>query len=161
MKPYTIIRHRTGSIGLRLCGLGPRFIPCRGIKQIQQLFEENTTWAKKRSIKNIKKMLKNSDSVISLWRERRIIGFGRATTDEIYRATLWDVVIKKEEQGSGFGKIIINALLTSNQLKNVEKVYLMTSSSTSFYRQCGFKQVKNQTLMLIKEGDLSRQLLED
>ena len=153
MKPYTIIKHRTGSLGLRLCGLGPRFIPCRGIRQIQQLFEENTTWAKNRSIKNIKKMLEKSDAVISLWRERRIIGFGRATTDEIYRATLWDVVIKKEEQGSGLGKIIINALLTSNQLKNVERVYLMTSNSMSFYRQCGFKQVKHQTLMLIKKSD--------
>ena len=153
MHPYSIIRHSSGSIGLRLCGLGPRFLPCQGIRQIQQLFEENTTWAKKRSIKNIKKMLENTDIAISLWRDRKIIGFGRATTDEIYRATLWDVVIKKEEQGSGLGKVIINELLNSNRLKNVEKVYLMTSNSTNFYSQCGFKQVKNQTLMLMQEGD--------
>jgi len=153
MIPFTIIRHSIGSKCLRYLGLGPRFIPCKGIKQIQKLLDENTTWGQKRTVNDIKIMLKHSHPVISLWRDQKIIGFGRATTDQIFRATLWDVVIKKEEQGNGLGKIIIKHLLATKQLKNVERVYLMTTDSCSFYEQVGFTKVKDQKLMIKKLSD--------
>ena len=44
---------------------------------------------------------------ISVWKDTRLIGFGRATSDKIYRAVLWDVVVEKSHQKIGIGKKIV------------------------------------------------------
>ena len=152
MNELTIIHHSPSAIGLRLLGLGPKFLPCRALKQLQNLLKENTSWAENRSLIEIKKKLQYSDAIVSVWRNKKILGFGRATSDRIFRATLWDVVIKKEEQRNGLGKLIVTELLKAKELKNVEKIYLMTSHSAHFYKQLGFKENFNQTLMLISNS---------
>ena len=39
-----------------------------------------------------------------------MVGFGRATTDGIYRAVLWDVVVAGDLQGKGLGRKVIASL---------------------------------------------------
>ena len=155
MNEITIINHSRGAFGLRFLGLGPKYLPCKGLLKLQNLLEENTKWAKNRSLVSIKKTLRNSDVIVSLWKKNNIIGFGRASSDRVFRATLWDVVIKKEEQRNGLGKLIIAELLKAKELKNVEKIYLMTSTSRTFYEQLGFRRNTNQTLMLINNSQNS------
>tara|TARA_Y100001968_G_scaffold68962_1_gene60067 strand:- start:249 stop:713 length:465 start_codon:yes stop_codon:yes gene_type:complete len=152
MNETTIIYHSPGAIGLRIFGLGPNFLPCKGLRQLKNLLEENTKWAKNRSTNNLRKTLKYSNVIVSLWKNSKIIGFGRATSDHVFRATLWDIVIKQDEQRNGNGKLIVRALLNNKAIKNVEKVYLMTSESETFYQQLGFKKNANQTLMVIKKS---------
>ena len=152
MDEVTIIKHSFGAIGLRVLGFGPSLFPCKALKQLQNLLDENTSWAKQRSLREIKKTLCNSDAIVSVWRKNRIIGFGRASSDHVFRATLWDVVIKKDEQRNGLGKIIVTELLKSKCLRNVEKIYLMTSYGTHFYKQLGFNCNENQTLMTINNS---------
>ena len=152
MHELTIINHCPGAIGLRLFGLGPHYSPCKALKQLQNLLEENTKWAKNRKIEQIKQTLKNSDVIVSAWKNNKIVGFGRASSDHVFRATLWDVVIRQDEQRNGLGKIIVTQLLKSKKLKNVEKIYLMTSQSANFYEQLGFKKNINQTLMVINNS---------
>ena len=152
MDDVTIIKHSLGAIGLRVLGFGPSLLPCKALKQLQNLLDENTSWAKQRSLREIKKTLCNSDSIVSVWRNNKIIGFGRASSDHVFRATLWDVVIKKDEQRNGLGKIIVTNLLKSKCLKNVEKIYLMTSLGANFYEQLGFNSNTKQTLMVINKS---------
>ena len=152
MGEITIIKHCHGAIGLRVLGFGPNFSPCKALTQLQNLLNENTSWAKQRSLSEIKKTLCNSDAIVSVWRNNRIIGFGRASSDHVFRATLWDVVIKKDEQRNGLGKIIVTELLKSKCLKNVEKIYLMTSDGKKFYEQLGFNSNTKQTLMIINNS---------
>ena len=64
---------------------------------------------KKQKDSRSKKCLANSDVVVSLWVGKEIVGFGRALTDGISRV-LWDIVIDKNHQGKGFGKLIIKIL---------------------------------------------------
>ena len=75
MEKVTLIKHASGAPGLRYLGLGPRLTPIRGIKQLQDLLNRNTLWAKSRSFKEIKKMLSRSTVIVSLWKEKKIIGF--------------------------------------------------------------------------------------
>ena len=152
MIEVSIIHHIKGSPGFRRFGLGPRLYPCRGIDQLQKLFNNNSFWAKQRSKEDIKKMLKNSDVIITLWIKHKLIGFGRANTDTIYRATLWDIIVKKNLQNRGYGKLIVSTLLNSRELVNVEKIYLMSTKQENFYQGCGFKINKHQKL-LFKEVD--------
>ena len=86
MKGVKIIEHQKGSPLFRLIGLGPNFIFVKGIHQLKRLFDDNTFWATNRSQKDIKRMLANSSCVVSAWKEDVLIGFGRATSDSIYRA---------------------------------------------------------------------------
>jgi N-acetylglutamate synthase-like GNAT family acetyltransferase len=87
--------------------------------------------------------------VVSAWHGSRLVGFGRATSDGVFRAVLWDVVVAGEHQGRGLGRRIVEALLQESTLQGVERVYLMTTNSTGFYEQLGFMPVESQRLMLL------------
>ena len=79
-----------------------------------------------------------------------MIGFGRATTDGVFRAVLWDVVVDKRYQNKGLGRKIVQTILHSNKVSKVEKVYIMTTNCKTFYANLGFKIVKDQNLMLLE-----------
>ena len=142
-----------GAPGLRFFGLGPNLLPCRGLIKLQQFLNKNTFWAKNREIKNLKKCLAQSDVVVSIWLGKEMIGFGRALTDGVYRGVLWDIVIDERLQGKGYGKIVVNALLNSKEMKRVKKIYLMTTNKKDFYCQLDFEDVDSQDLLIKKLSD--------
>ena len=107
MKDISLIKHASSAPGLRLFGLGPAFKPMKGLEKLQFLFNQNALWAKDRNISQIKKMLAHSNVIITLWNKNNLVGFGRATTDQVYRAVLWDIVVSKDLQRVGLGKIIV------------------------------------------------------
>tara|TARA_E500000331_G_scaffold263005_1_gene253968 strand:+ start:95 stop:556 length:462 start_codon:yes stop_codon:yes gene_type:complete len=148
VKKIILIKHLAGAPGLSLFGLGPRLTPVNAVDQLKDLFESQSFWAKGRKKKELKKMIKNSSCVITIWQGNRLIGFGRATSDCIYRAVLWDIVIAKDHQNSGLGKLLVKSLLSSHSIKDVEKVYLMTTNSKDFYKTCKFKEIKTQSLLI-------------
>ena len=98
-------------------------------------------------------MLFNSTVVVSLWHHNKLIGFGRATSDLVFRAVLWDVVIDSKHQGLGMGKLIIEAILKNKNIRSVEKVYLMTTNSSEFYKQLGFNINKKQSLLILNKNE--------
>ena len=148
MQKISLIRHSKGALGLRFFGLGPNFKPTNGLIKLQKLLNNNASWAKNRTITDLKKCLANSDVVISLWVGKEIVGFGRALTDGIYRGVLWDIVIDQNHQGKGFGTLIVKNLLSSNKIKNTKKLYLMTTNKKLFYSQFDFKEVSSQDLLI-------------
>ncbi len=132
-------------------GLGPNLRPTRGLLKLRRLLNKHAFWAQDRSRQQLGKMLKGSQVVISLWRGKRMVGFGRASSDGIYRAVLWDVVVAGDLQGRGLGRRVVEALLASARVREVERVYLMTTNSTGFYEQMGFRAVGNQHLLIRKQ----------
>ena len=149
MKDISLIKHASSSPGLRLFGLGPALKPMQGLLKLQALFNQNTLWAKDRTIDQIKKMLANSNVIITLWSKDNLIGFGRATTDHVFRAVLWDIVVSKDVQRTGLGQVIVEELLNHKKIKSVEKVYLMTTERKDFYEQLGFQVNMKQSLMML------------
>ena len=153
MNNLILVKHASGAPGLRILGMGPNFSPSNGLLQLQRLFNENTLWAQNRSIKNLKKMLSKSSLIRSLWKNKKLIAFGRATTDETFRSILWDIVVDKNYHSLGLGKKIVNSLLENPTVSQSERVYLMTTHCESFYEYMGFKKEINQTLMTIKNSN--------
>jgi len=147
MEGTKLILHAPGAPGLRWLGMGPGWRPTRGLFKLQRLFNQHAFWAKNRSITELRRMLKGSAAVASLWHGKRLVGFGRATSDGVYRAVLWDVVIPQDLQGRGLGRQVVEALTDSPQLKDVQRIYLMTTNSAGFYKQLGFELVAGQRLM--------------
>ena len=153
MNVISLVKHAPTAPGLRLLGIGPKLKPANGLEKLQSFFNENTFWAKGRSKQQLSKMLSNSTVVVSLWDQNQLIGFGRATSDHVFRAILWDVVIAKDRQGLGFGKLIIEAILNNKKIRSVEKIYLMTTNSSEFYKQLGFKLNKKQSLLILDKNE--------
>lgn len=135
--PVRIECHRPGAPGLRLLRLA----------QVKQLLDQHSFWAQGRERAQLKRMLRGSQAVVTAWRDRQLVGIGRATSDGVYRAVLWDVVVSSEHQGQGIGRRIVQTLLTSPALDGVERVYLMTTNSSGFYRQLGFSRADSQELL--------------
>lgn len=73
------------------------------LEQLQALFKRGAFWAQERSIEDLSIAIANSEPVVSVWDGERLIGFARATSDGIYRATIWDVVIDPDYRGAGLG----------------------------------------------------------
>ncbi|MBM5809551.1 MAG: GNAT family N-acetyltransferase [Cyanobacteria bacterium M_surface_9_m1_291] len=140
--PIQLIRHRRGAWRLR-------HAPGQ-LQQLQRLLDAHSFWASGRSQRELSRMLAGSQAVISAWQGSRLVGFGRASSDGVFRAVLWDVVVAADHQGRGLGRRIVEALLQEPALQGVERTYLMTTNSSGFYEQLGFTPVDSQKLMLLQ-----------
>lgn len=60
-------------------------------------------------------------------------------------ALIEDVAVKKELQGKGFGKMLIDFICKKAETYNVYKIFLNCSDyNVKFYENCGFKKSGNQ-----------------
>ncbi len=155
MKELILVKHASGAPGLRLFCIGPSLLPQMGILKLQRLLNRNTSWAANRNKNDIRKMLSKSDVIVSAWKENDLIGFGRATSDQVFRSVLWDVVVEKTYQRFGIGKLIINTLLTNKVISKAERIYVMTTHFEDFYSKMGFEVEKTQKLMILKKSKIS------
>ena len=152
MARILLIQHGPGAPGLRWFGIGPGLKPTRGLLKLQRLLNKHAFWAANRSPNELRRMLAGSAVVVSLWRGKRMVGFGRATSDGIYRAVLWDVVVAGDLQGRGLGRMVVLALLNTPALQKVERIYLMTTKSSGFYQQLDFDLACSQVLLVKKQA---------
>ena len=151
MARIRLVEHARGAPGMRWLGLGPGYRPSRGLLKLRRLFQKHAFWAGNRSNSDLKRMLVGSTVVVSLWRGKRLVGFGRAHSDGIHRAVLWDIVVAGDLQGRGLGRRVVEALLAAPAIRNVERVYLMTTNSAGFYKQIGFTEANPQQLLIRKQ----------
>jgi N-acetylglutamate synthase-like GNAT family acetyltransferase len=151
MARIRLVEHARGAPGMRWLGLGPGYRPSRGLLKLRRLFQKHAFWAENRSNSDLKRMLAGSTVVVSLWRGKRLVGFGRAHSDGIHRAVLWDIVVAGDLQGKGLGRRVVEALLAAPAIRNVERVYLMTTNSAGFYKQLGFTEANPQQLLVRKQ----------
>jgi N-acetylglutamate synthase-like GNAT family acetyltransferase len=144
------MRHARGAPGLCWLGLGPGLRPSRALWKLQRLLDQHSFWAAGRSRRDLRRKLSGSTVVVSAWRGRRMVGFGRASSDGVYRAVLWDVVVATDLQGRGIGRRLVEALLEAPELRQTERVYLMTTNGSGFYQQLGFRSADSQELLVLR-----------
>ena len=124
---------------------GPKQID---LSQLQELFKLEALWPKERRVEDLESAISNSEPVVSAWDGEKMIGFARATSDGIYRAIIWDVVIHPDYRGDGLGQKLLGTLLNHPRMNRVEKIYLMTSDRQQLYKQIGFKFNLSATMVL-------------
>jgi ribosomal protein S18 acetylase RimI-like enzyme len=125
-------------------------------EQLQELFRLGAFWAQERKIEDWKVAITNSEPVISVWDGERLIGFARATSDGIYRGTIWDVVIHPKYQGAGLGRKLVETVLSHPKMSQVERVYLMTTHQQRFYERIGFECNSTTTMVYYNQPISSR-----
>lgn len=119
--------------------------------QLQELFRLGAFWAKDRTIEDWKIAIANSEPVITVWDDQRLIGFARGTSDGIYRGTIWDVVVHPDYRGAGLGSKLVETVVSHPKMNRVERVYLMTTHQQRFYERIGFEYNSTTTMVLYNQ----------
>lgn len=107
-------------------------------ESVRRLFEQ-TDWAKGRRLEDIVTMLEQSYLTVGVWREDRLVGFGRVVSDGVFRALVDDIVVDEAERGRGHGRLILEAI--RERTAHIEACFLCTGPNLErFYNQFGFKR---------------------
>ena len=128
-----------------------RFCDCSAdldLYKLQALLNKSAFWAVDRQIEDLKIAIDRSEPVISAWDKDKLVGFARATSDGVYRATIWDVVIDCDYQRLGLGRKLVETVLAHSCMQRVEKIYLTTTHQQSFYERLGFVVNGSTTMRL-------------
>ena len=121
------------------------------LQALQALFQKTAFWAQDRSLEDWQIALTHSQPIVTAWDGERLIGFARATSDGIYRATIWDVVVHPDYQGAGLGRRLVETVLAHPHVSRVERVYLMTTHQQQFYERIGFEVNPSTTMVLFNQ----------
>ncbi|HLO84559.1 MAG TPA: GNAT family N-acetyltransferase, partial [Nostocaceae cyanobacterium] len=120
--------------------------------QISQLVElyKNEFWSNKRTYAGVAKMLDKSDIIVALVDENaQLIAFARVLSDFVYRATIYDVIVKPTHRKMGLGAKLLDEIVHHPQLKDVEVISLFClTEMVSFYQKWGFENVIHKTNLM-------------
>ncbi len=114
--------------------------------ELAPLFEQSS-WARGRTVAETTHMVAQTDLLLTAWDDHRLIGCGRALTDYVYRASIWDVIVSAPYQGRDVGSEIVRRILYHPALRRVELFWLCTRDKQAFYESLGFS-AKEQTGMV-------------
>lgn len=81
-----------------------------------------------------------SYSVVFVFHDEKMIGFGRAISDGAYQAAVYDVVVLPEYQSRGIGKLIMSHILRKVSSCNV--ILYASPGKEAFYSKLGFSIMK-------------------
>ena len=98
-----------------------------------------------KDINVIEKALKSSAIIKKVMIDNKTIGMARTIGDGLYYLVV-DVVVNKDYQGKGIGKILIEEIVKDiyNKMKEGQKVSINLMSmqgKEEFYEKCGFRKV--------------------
>jgi predicted N-acetyltransferase YhbS len=88
----------------------------------------------------VKRAFKRSFAVIFVFHQGKMVGFGRAISDGVYQAALYDVVVIPEYQGKHIGRIVVRLLLKKVACCNT--ILYATPGKEGFYARLGFRKMK-------------------
>ena len=91
-----------------------------------------------------------SHTTVFAYQADRLIGFGRAISDGVYQAAVYDVAVLPEFQGKGLGKNIVKRILERLPACNV--ILYASPGKEEFYRTLGFRKMKTGMALFRNAG---------
>lgn len=97
------------------------------------------------------RMVETSGVFVGAFKEKKMIGMGRALSDMASDAYIQDVTVLKQYRGRGIGRQIIQLLISKLEEKGVDWIGLVAQpGTTSFYKDLGFEVLKGHTPLKYK-----------
>jgi ribosomal protein S18 acetylase RimI-like enzyme len=96
-------------------------------------------WPKRETL-DIQKAFENSFAVAFVYENKKLIGFGRAISDGVLQAAIYDVVVHPEYQKRGIGRRIVERLLP--QIAQCNVILYASPGKGDFYSRLGFRKMK-------------------
>ncbi|WP_414586478.1 GNAT family N-acetyltransferase [Scytonema sp. PCC 10023] len=126
--------------------------------QISDLLDlyKNEFWSYKRTREDLVKMLAASDIIVGLVDENeQLIGFTRVLTDFVYRATIYDVIVKPTHRKIGLGAKLIDAVVNHPKLSSVEQITLYClPEMIPFYERWDFSANVGEIRLMYRNQEL-------
>ena len=94
----------------------------------------------KRDPETLRRTFENSTVRCFAYQASAIIGAGRALTDSVNWAVIFDVVLLPEHQGFGHGRAIMQSLVEQSNAKNV--MLHSAPGKEGFYERLGYRSMK-------------------
>ncbi|WP_335871487.1 GNAT family N-acetyltransferase [Bacillus sp. 2205SS5-2] len=111
----------------------------------------------KHTKENIKLVFDASNVFVFAMENGRLVGFGRAITDGVFNAVIYDVLVHPEFQKQGIARRMMEDILS--QLSEVSCVHLIsTTGKEDFYHKIGFKRMKTGMARYINPNLVSEYL---
>lgn len=101
-----------------------------------------------------KKAFDNSYICVFAYREDQLVGFGRAISDGVYQAAIYDVAVTPALQKKGIGSKIIESIVSG--LPNCNFILYTIPGREDFYRKHGFRKMFTGMAKFIKADDLKQ-----
>lgn len=86
-----------------------------------------------------KKIFQNSYAVVFLKKYNRIVGLGRAISDGICQAAIYNIAIRDSYRGQGFGKLVVDELV--KQLAGCNIILYTHPKHIGLYEHWGFARL--------------------
>lgn len=86
------------------------------------------------------KAFENSHAVVFVFDDDKLIGFGRAISDDAYQAALYDFAILPEYQGAGIGRGIYEKI--HEKISHCHTILYAAIGKEGFYETFGFRKMK-------------------
>ncbi|EJO5349160.1 GNAT family N-acetyltransferase [Clostridium botulinum] len=87
-----------------------------------------------------RKAFENSHTVVFVFDHDKLIGFGRAISDGVYQAAIYDVAVLSEYQGKSIGSKIVNSIL--EVIPQCNFILYASPNKEIFYKKLNFKKMK-------------------
>ena len=127
-------------------------------EELARLFEL-APLGKKRDPEKLEMAFRNSLLKVFAFHGMKLVGAGRALSDGVWRAAIYDVAVLPEYQGKGIGSMIIRHLIDS---ANVEVIMLYAApGKEEFYEQFGFRKMTTAMAITPSEDEARKRGLID
>jgi predicted GNAT family acetyltransferase len=94
------------------------------------------------------KSFENSQVTVFILREGQLIGFGRAISDGVFQAAIYDVAVIPEYQAQGIGALIIKTIM--DKLSSCNFILYASPGKEEFYQTLGFRKMKTGMALFLK-----------
>ena len=106
-----------------------------------------------------KKSFENSYTVVFIFDNENLIGFGRAISDGVRQSAIYDVATLPEYQGKGIGRLIIENIIKNTPTCNF--ILYASPGKEGFYESLGFRRLKTgMGLFIDMEGMKSKNFIK-
>ncbi len=117
-------------------------------KELETLFK-SVNWKSGRHPKALKKAMKNSDTVISVWEDGELVGLMNAISDKAMVVHFPYLLVRPAYQGKGIGKMLVEKML--EKYKGYFRLSLSCyDDKLKFYEKLGFSTDEGRLSLTIE-----------
>ena len=98
------------------------------------------------------KAFENSYRVVFVFDEERLIGVGRAVSDGVYEAALYDIAVLPQYQGKKLGRLMLEELHKGLQDMNV--ILYASPGKETFYGKFGYRRMRTGMARFVHASEL-------
>lgn len=110
------------------------------VEQLVDLFQQEW-WTKGRQKADVEKLMANAGPVFAFIDplNEELVAFARAMTDGVYKAMIFDIIVKDTWRNTGLGRLLMETVMTDPVLSHIKhrELYCL-EEMLPFYEKWGF-----------------------